>query len=116
MKPTKYRLVAGGVIGRRPTNTARPLRASAGCGEAAGRRDFTLFKRAETPHAAGVMSAVPDYSFASDNTAGMAPEALAALQAANAGCAPSYGEDPWTARAKRLISELFAKDCEVFFV
>jgi threonine aldolase len=62
------------------------------------------------------MSAVHDYTFASDNTAGMAPEALAALTAANAGHAPSYGDDEWTARAKRLINEFFATDCTVFFV
>ncbi len=57
-----------------------------------------------------------DYSFASDNTAGLVPEALAALVAANAGRVPSYGDDEWTARAKRLISEVFATECEVFFV
>ena len=62
------------------------------------------------------MSAAPDYTFASANTAGLAPEALAALTAANAGHAPSYGDDAWTARAKRLIGEFFATDCEVFFV
>lgn len=62
------------------------------------------------------MSVAHDYAFASDNTAGIAPEALAALAAANAGAAASYGEDEWTTRAKQLIRELFAADCEVFFV
>lgn len=62
------------------------------------------------------MSAAPDYTFASDNTAGLAPEALAALAAVNPGHHPSYGPDEWTTRAKRLICELFAADCEVFFV
>lgn len=62
------------------------------------------------------MSAAHDYTFASDNTAGMAPEALAALTAANAGHVPSYGDDEWTARAKRLIRDFFGADCEVFFV
>lgn len=62
------------------------------------------------------MAAASDCTFASDNTAGLAPEALAALTAANSGPAPSYGEDEWTARAKRLIRELFAAECEVFFV
>ncbi len=61
-------------------------------------------------------SVPPDYTFASDNTAGIAPEALAALTAANAGTVPSYGNDPWTARAKQLIRDVFATDCEVFFV
>ena len=58
----------------------------------------------------------PDYTFASDNTAGLAPEALAALIAANPGLAPSYGEDEWTARAEKLLSGIFATECEVFFV
>ena len=61
-------------------------------------------------------SASPDFSFASDNTAGIAPEAFAALQAANAGTVPSYGDDAWTARAKRLIAEVFETECDVFFV
>lgn len=62
------------------------------------------------------MSAAHDYTFASDNTAGLAPEALAAFNAANAGHAPSYGDDEWTARAKRLINEFFGTECSVFFV
>ena len=55
------------------------------------------------------------YHFASDNTAGVAPEAWAALETANAGYAPGYGEDAWTAKASDLIRELFETDCEVFF-
>lgn len=58
----------------------------------------------------------PDHSFASDNTAGIAPEAWAALAEANHGRAPSYGEDDWTLRAKQLLREAFETDCEVFFV
>jgi threonine aldolase len=54
--------------------------------------------------------------FASDNYAGMCPAALAALQEANTGHAPAYGEDLWTARAADLIREIFATDCQVFFV
>ena len=57
-----------------------------------------------------------DYTFASDNAAALVPEALAALAAANAGEAPSYGDDSWTARARELLREIFATDCEVFFV
>ena len=57
-----------------------------------------------------------DFTFASDNTAGLAPEALAAFVAANAGTAPSYGKDPWTERAKELIRAVFATDCEIYFV
>ena len=36
--------------------------------------------------------------FASDNFSGICPEASAAMAAANRGHAPSYGNDPWTAR------------------
>lgn len=53
--------------------------------------------------------------FASDNYAGVAPEAWAALQDANRGHAPAYGDDAWTARAADRIRELFECDCEVFF-
>ncbi|MBA4135717.1 MAG: threonine aldolase [Opitutus sp.] len=62
------------------------------------------------------MPAFDDYTFASDNTAGLAPEALEALIAANADTVPSYGNDPWTPRAKQLIRDVFETDCEVFFV
>lgn len=58
----------------------------------------------------------PDFNFASDNTAGIAPEAWAALAAANSDSVSSYGTDTWTARAKRLICEIFERECAVFFV
>jgi len=58
---------------------------------------------------------VDNHAFASDNTAGICPEAFAALMEANAGRAPSYGQDAHTAEAKQRISELFETDCEVFF-
>ncbi len=54
--------------------------------------------------------------FASDTYAGICPEALAALQEANRGHAPAYGDDPWTARARTLLQSLFETDCAVFFV
>src|SRR5450631_2027203 len=61
--------------------------------------------------------AVPGWQFASDNTAGICPEAWAALQVANAGYAPSYGADAWTERACALIRALFEHDdAQVFFV
>lgn len=56
------------------------------------------------------------YEFASDNTAPMCPEARAALLEADAGAAPSYGNDAWTDRASDAIRTLFQTDCEVFFV
>ena len=54
--------------------------------------------------------------FASDNNAGICPEVLAAMTAANTGHAPGYGDDPWTRRAEELFREVFETDCEVFFV
>lgn len=58
----------------------------------------------------------PGCQFASDNTAGICPEAWRALEAANAGCLASYGNDPWTTRACDLIREFFEYPAEVFFV
>lgn len=56
------------------------------------------------------------YDFASDNTAGLYPEALDALVTANAGYVASYGEDEWTTRAADGIRDLFDADCDVYFV
>ena len=56
------------------------------------------------------------HQFASDNTAAICPEALAALQEANVGAAPSYGEDRWTARVCDAVRELFETDCDVYLV
>ena len=53
--------------------------------------------------------------FASDNYSGICPEAWAAMAAANAGHAPAYGEDAWTARAADAFRTLFESRCEVFF-
>ena len=55
--------------------------------------------------------------FASDNNAGICPQAMAALARVNAtGHQVSYGDDPWTADAKARLAELFEADCDVFFV
>ena len=54
--------------------------------------------------------------FASDNYAGICPEALQALTAANAGHAPAYGEDDWTRRVSDRLREVFETDCDVYFV
>ena len=56
------------------------------------------------------------HEFTSDNTAAICPESWAALQAANSGAAPSYGDDQWTARVCQKVRELFETDCEVHFV
>ncbi len=55
------------------------------------------------------------YHFASDNTAAIAPEAWSALESANQGYEPGYGEDSWTERATNMIRDLFETDCDVFF-
>lgn len=57
----------------------------------------------------------PSQQFASDNYSGICPEAWAAMEAANSGHAPAYGEDAWTARAADAFRALFETRCEVFF-
>lgn len=54
--------------------------------------------------------------FASDNYAGICPEAWQSMQAANQGHVTSYGDDPWTTRAANAFRDLFETDCEVYFV
>ncbi len=62
------------------------------------------------------MEPLPRKQFASDNYAGICPEAWAAMADANGGHAAGYGDDPWTQRAADLLRDLFETDCEVFFV
>jgi threonine aldolase len=61
---------------------------------------------------------LPDakFQFASDNTAGICPEAWEAMRSANADYVPSYGEDRHTLEATDLFRELFETDCDVYFV
>jgi threonine aldolase len=54
--------------------------------------------------------------FASDNNAGIHPEILAAIAAANEGDVPAYGADPVTARAVARFREHLGEQVEVFFV
>src|SRR6201986_2792644 len=54
--------------------------------------------------------------FASDNYAGICPEAWQAMEEANRGHATAYGDDPWTVRAADAFRNLFETDCEVYFV
>ena len=54
--------------------------------------------------------------FASDNTAGICPEALDALQAANEGWLASYGNDAITREVCDRLRELFETECDVYFV
>ena len=54
--------------------------------------------------------------FASDNNAGICPEAWRALEKANAGHASAYGADDWTRAAQASIRRIFETDCDVFLV
>jgi threonine aldolase len=58
----------------------------------------------------------PSRSFASDNNAGVHPEVLKAIAAANQGHVVGYGDDPYTESAMRLFKRCFGDDIEVFFV
>ena len=55
-------------------------------------------------------------SFRSDNNAGLVPEALAALAAANDGHAIGYGDDDVTAEAVAAFRSIFGADASVWFV
>ncbi len=56
--------------------------------------------------------------FASDNQAGLCPEAMAALAVSNAtGHEPSYGDDRWTVELQARMRSLFETEaCETFLV
>jgi threonine aldolase len=58
----------------------------------------------------------PARSFASDNNAGVHPEVLQAIAAANQGHAVGYGDDPCTEAAIRKFKRHFGADIEVFIV
>jgi len=57
----------------------------------------------------------PEYhGFASDNYAGIHPEVLAAIAAANEGHQTAYGEDAYTARLQEVMAEHFGAGVEAF--
>src|SRR5207244_13073712 len=58
----------------------------------------------------------PGRAFASDNWAGVHPEVLAAMSAANVGHVPAYGDDPYTREAEERIRGALGEDAEVFLV
>src|SRR6184192_173843 len=58
----------------------------------------------------------PARSFASDNNAGIHPEVLKAISAANHGHAVGYGDDPYTNSAVQKFKHHFGDDAEVFIV
>jgi threonine aldolase len=55
-------------------------------------------------------------NFASDNTAGIAPDILQALIAGNAGFAMGYGNDDVTRAVEQRIGEIFEREAAVFLV
>ncbi len=56
------------------------------------------------------------HELTSDNTAAICPPAWATLQKANAGTAPSYGDDQWTAEVCEKVREIFETNCKVYVV
>src|SRR5438105_2327651 len=63
-----------------------------------------------------MQSSGENHQFASDNTAGICPEVLAALEEANHAAAESYGTDQWTSRVRGLGRDLFETDCDAYLV
>jgi len=55
-------------------------------------------------------------NFASDNTAPVVPAILDAIVQANAGYARGYGNDDWTAKVERRLSEIFEREVAAFLV
>jgi threonine aldolase len=58
----------------------------------------------------------PSRSFASDNNAGIHPEILASIVAANKGHVVSYGNDPYTKAAIDKFRQHFGESIDVYFV
>ena len=63
-----------------------------------------------------VVHTKPKRSFASDNNAGVHPNVMEAIAAANDGHVVAYGDDPYTDEAVRLFREQFGKDVDIYFV
>src|SRR5512138_7246 len=58
----------------------------------------------------------PSRSFASDNNAGVHPEMIDAITAANQGHVIAYGDDLFTERAVKIFQKHFGRDIAVYFV
>ena len=56
----------------------------------------------------------PVRSFASDNNAGVHPEVLHAIAAANKGHAVGYGDDPYTKSAAKIFRHHFGNNIDIF--
>ncbi|MGE0362956.1 MAG: low specificity L-threonine aldolase [Vicinamibacterales bacterium] len=55
-------------------------------------------------------------NFTSDNTAGVDDAILEAIRHANAGTAPAYGHDDWTAHAEQRLRDVFECDLAAYLV
>ena len=63
--------------------------------------------RVSDPYGFGRLRGVTKIELRSDNTAGVVPEILAAVTAANVGTALAYGGDEVTARLETVVREVF---------
>jgi threonine aldolase len=85
-------------------------------------RQFRFFKHCRLLGRANSISKIEmqprneRHQFASDNTAGICPEVLAALEEANRVAAISYGDDEWTRRVRESVRDLFETDCDAYLV
>lgn len=70
----------------------------------------------DTHAAARDATSVSAVQFASDNHAGICPEAWRALEAANRGHTGAYGDDDWTRAAADALRRTFDADCAVYLV
>jgi len=68
------------------------------------------------PSATFVPAMKPARSFASDNNAGIHPEVLKAISAANQGHVVGYGDDLYTHSAVQKFKQHFGRDIDVFIV
>lgn len=55
-----------------------------------------------------------EISFGSDNHSGVHPAVFKALELANTGYCPAYGDDPLTEKVLQNLRETFGGDCEVY--
>jgi len=62
------------------------------------------------------MSELRRRGFASDNSAGVHPDVLAAIAAVNDGHALAYGHDPYSDRIEARVAEQFGANARAFFV
>ncbi|WP_338413198.1 low specificity L-threonine aldolase [uncultured Sphaerotilus sp.] len=70
-----------------------------------------------TPYPAPSETTPPRQQFASDNYAGMCPNAARwFMEAQTSGHEPAYGDDRWTHEVSERLRDLFQTDCDVYFV